>query len=131
MQQFQVTNGKLVKPHILSLIDARKRGDMVQFIVLRLDQIMDGSTSCDYTLREVIDTEALQRDGMEMLVENLVGIIVGEDPVVEDGEVVFGAKQVDEILAFVALQQHFGRIKALQQFVDVFVGALCQIELSR
>ena len=104
---------------------------MVQLVVLRLDQIMDGSTSRHNAFREVVNTEALQRNSMKMLVENLVGIIVGEDPIVEDREVVFSTKQVYEILAFVALQQHLGRIETLQQLVNIFVGALCQIELAR
>ena len=65
-----------------------------------------------------------------MPVEHLVGIVVAEHPVVEDGEVVLASKGLDEILSFVALKQHFGGVEALQQLVDVFVVALGEIELA-
>ena len=130
VQQLQITDGKLVKPNVLTLVDTRKRSDMIQFVVLRLNQIMYCCTSCHDALREVVDAETFQRDGVEMLVEHLVGVVVGEDPIVEDGEVVLGTKKVDEVLAFVALHQHLGRVEALQQLVDVFVVALSKIKLA-
>ena len=103
---------------------------MIQFVVLRLNQIMYGRSSCHDALREVVDAETFQRDGVEMFVEHFVGVVVGEDPIVEDSEVVLGTKKVDEILAFVALHQHLGRVEALQQLVDVFVVALGKIKLA-
>ena len=99
--------------------------------MLRLNQIMYCRTCCHDAFREVVDAEAFQRDRMEVLVENLVGIVVGENPVVENSEVIFCAEQVNEVLPLIALHQHLRWIEALQQLVNVFVGALGKEKLAR
>ena len=130
VQQLQITNGEFVQPNILSLINTRQRSDMVELIMLRFNQIMNRCACCHYALREIIDTETFQGDRVEMLVKNLVGIVVSENPIVENGQVIFRAEQVNEVLTFVALHQHLGRIEALQQLVNVFVVALRQEKLT-
>ena len=65
-----------------------------------------------------------------MAVEHFMGVVFGEHPVVEYGEVMLPTEDLDEITALVALYQHLRRIEALQQLVDVFVVALGQVELS-
>ena len=107
MQELQVTNGELVEPDVLSLVDARQGGDVVDAVVLCLDQVVDAGTRSDDALGEVVHTETLERAGVEMAVEHLVGIVLGEDPVVEQGEEMLAAEQFDEIAPFVALHQHF------------------------
>ena len=80
---------------------------MVGVIVLCLNKIVYYGASCDYSFWKVAHAEAFQREGVEMPVQHLIGILVAEDPVVEHCEVVAAAKQVDEIFAFVALYEDF------------------------
>ena len=68
---------------------------------------------------------------MEVFVERFVGIVIGKDPVIKNSEVVFPTEKVDKILAFVALHQNLRGIEVLQQFVNVFIGALGQEEFAR
>ena len=92
---------------------------------------MDGSTRRHDAFREIVHAKTFQRNRVQLLVENLVGVVVGKDPVVENGEVILAPEQVDEVLAFVALYQNLRRVKTLQQFVNVFVRALREEKLAR
>ena len=92
---------------------------------------MNCGTSSDNTFREIIDAETFERVSLEMTRKDIVGIVVGEDPVVKDCEIIFIAEVIDERLTFISLTKHFGRIEALKQFVDIFVITLCEIELAR
>ena len=94
--------------------------------MLCLNQVMYGRTSRHNALGEVVYAKTFKRNRMEMFVKHFVGVVVGEDPVIENSEVIFCAKQVDEIFPFVALYQHLRGIEALQQLVNVFVSALCK-----
>ena len=59
------------------------------------------------------------------------GLGVDIDPVVEHGEELLSAEQLDEVAALIALEQDLRGVEALQQLVDVLVVALGQIELAR
>ena len=76
---------------------------MLELIMLCLNQVMHGRTSRHNALGEVVYAKTFKRNGMEMLVEHLVGIVIRENPVVKDSQIVFCTEQVDEILAFIAL----------------------------
>ena len=113
VQKFQITYRELVEPHKLPLVDSRKRGDIIYLIVLGLMQIMYSSTSRHDAFWKIVNAEAFQRSGVEMPCQDVVGIIIGEDPVVEHGEEILIAESLDKITAFVTLAQHFRRVEAL------------------
>ena len=91
---------------------------------------MDAGSRGDDAFGEVVHAEALERIGVKMTVEHFVGVVSGEHPVIENGKKRLAAEQFDEVAPFVALHEHFRRIKALQQFVDILVVALGEVELA-
>ena len=98
--------------------------------MLSLMEIMNSCASSNNSFWKIIDAKTFKRIGVEMTRQYVVGVIIGEDPVVKDSQKIFIAEVLDKRFAFVALTKHFRRVEALNKFVDVIIVALSEIELA-
>ena len=130
MKKFEIPDCEFIEPHELTLVDARQRAYIRYFIVLCFVKIMNSGSCCYYTFREIVDAKSFKGISIEMTCENIIGIIVGKDPVVEHRHIIFLAEILYKQFAFVSLAEHLGRVEALEQFVDIFIISLSKIKLA-
>ena len=107
VDQFQITDGEAVEPNVMFLFNPVQLVDVLDFVVLCLAEVVEGSTCGDDPFGEVFDAETFQGVGLEMLGKQRNGIIGSEYPVLESGEQDFLAEMFTELLRFPFLNNHF------------------------
>ena len=130
VDQFEVADGELVEPDVQILLDATYLSDMLNLMVLRLVDVMEGSAGGDDTERQILHAEALERPRVEVLGEELAGVVGLEDPVVELGEQHLLSEILLEGLCFALLDDQFHRFEVLEEFVEVFVVAFGDVKFA-
>ncbi len=86
LDEFEVTDGHGVEHHVGGAIEVTGRVEMVERGALRVAQVMEhGSGGGDGGVFAG-EAEAIEREQFEMLAQDAVGIVGGEDPVFELGD---------------------------------------------
>ena len=130
--QLEVAHGELVEAHVALGLDARQGGDVLDVGVLREVEIVQHGSRGDDGRWHVVDPEALQVTGLEVLEQAVARSLLGKNPVVElKGEVLAVAEGVGKALAVAALDEHLLGRKVDQQLVDIVGRALRGDELAR
>ena len=131
IDKLQGAYGELVEAHVALFLDARDAGDMSYLRMQCLFQVLqDGPRSDDPTL-QVVDAKSLERTDVEVLVELLMGRLLGKHPVVEFE----GAEPCTEIALEVVLAptvvEHLLGLEVANELLHVVVGTLATQELAR
>ena len=103
---------------------------MLYLMVLRFVDVMEGGAGGDDAERQVFHPETLERPRVEVLGEELAGIVGLEDPVVELGEQHLLSEILLEGLCFALLDDQFHRFEVLEEFVEVFVVAFGDVKFA-
>ena len=116
--QLEVAHGELVEAHVALGLDARQGGDVLDVGVLREVEIVQHGSRGDDGRWHVVDPEALQVTGLEVLEQAVARSLLGKNPVVElKGEVLAVAEGVGKALAVATLDEHLLGRKVDQQLV--------------
>ena len=75
--------------------------------------MQDGASS-DQSFAEIINSESFQRMCLEMFEQNVFGIALIEDPLVQRVDIYFVSKELFEFFLLMPLENYLGRLKALQ-----------------
>ena len=98
--------------------------------VQRLVQILQNSP-CGYDATlQVVDSKAFQRLDIEVLVQLLMGRLLGKHPVVELVGAETGAKITLEVLLAPTVVEHLLGLEVAYQLLHIVVGALTRQELA-
>ena len=103
---------------------------MLNFVVLSFVQVMQGGSSGDNAVFQCVNAKALQRSGLEMLGQQIHGVIGGKHPIVETCQQDFVAKLFFKGCGSVFLDDNLRRFEILQEFVDITFVSFGQIKLT-
>ena len=130
MNQFEVADGELVEPDVQILFNTTYLGDMLNLMVLRLVDVMEGGAGGNDAERQVFHAETLERFGVEVLGQQLAGVVGFENPVVELGEQHLLSEILLEGLRFALLDDQLHGFEVLEELVEVFVVAFGDVKLA-
>ena len=94
-----------------------------------LQVLQDGSSSY-HTTPQVVDTKALERAHIEVLVELLVGSLLSKHPVIQFEGAETGAKVALEVVAALPVVEHLLGLEVANELLHIVVGALARKELT-
>ena len=130
MHQLEASDGELVEPDVLILLDARDAGDVGYLRVLCLLKVLQDGPGGNHAVLQVIHAEALHILHAEVLQQLRLGRLLGEHPVVElKGEVLVAELLLKVFLAVAVVQYLLGR-EVAEQLLHVVAGALAGEKLS-
>ncbi len=118
-EQFEIAHREGVEPHIAVFLYALKGGDMAGAGVLRYVEIMKNGTRSDDGRRHSVDSEALERSGLELAQKSLARRGFGENPVVKLKHQVAAGQSLLEVAALSALHQHLLGRELGEKLVDI------------
>ena len=123
-EQLEVARREAVEPHVILFGYPADAADMFHFAVFGKVEVMQNGSSSDDPLRQLVYAEALERVGLKMRQEALVGSIRRVNPVVELVGIIFGPEIFGEHLLFGTLKDDFLGAKTADELVDIFDASL-------
>ena len=130
-EQLEVADREFVDPHVVVLVDTRNRTDMGDVAVLGEFEVVEDGAGGRYAAGEMVDAEALERRGRELLAEFSTVDLLREDPFVEPVGVMFRPESGREAVFVTALVDDLLGCEVRNELVDVVVGAFGHVELAR
>ena len=118
-QQFQTTHRKLVQTHIAVFLNAGKRRDMTNLVVLRHLQILKNCTRSHDTVLEVFHPKTFQVLCLEMFQKLFAGRGFIEHPILQLECKELASEIPLKHAASTPFEQHFFRSEIVQQLIDV------------
>src|SRR5688572_25308809 len=92
VHDFQVANGKLVKPDKLILVNSGDGGNMRCVFMFSLLQVMEYRSRCDNSFSKFVDAKSLQRRSFELADQLFIGVVKAVNPVIQSKRAVVIAK---------------------------------------
>ncbi len=130
-EKFQIADGELVYPHEIFLVEPRNRLDVCDVAVFGELQVVENGSGSRHAPGELVDAEAFERLGAELLAELFAVHFLRKDPFVELVGIEPRAESPGEPVLVTALEDDLLGREIGNQLVYIGVRTLGNIEFAR